>query len=155
MAILVFGIGINDKKYPAWVNGKVTKEYGLWIRMLGRCYDLKSHAQRTTYVGCSVSENFRHYSYFYAWANRQIGFAIDGYHLDKDILVCGNKTYSENTCVFVPQEINNFFTEAKVIRGEYPVGVYFHKHTGRFKAQCSVNGKVQHLGLFSTPEEAF
>ena len=40
-------------------------------------------------------------------------------------------------------------------RGEYPIGVYFNKARGKFKAQCKVNGKQQHLGLFNTPQEAF
>ena len=35
------------------------------------------------------------------------------------------------------------------------VGVCFHKRVGKFIAQCTVNGKQQHLGLFNTPEEAF
>ena len=35
------------------------------------------------------------------------------------------------------------------------LGVYFHKASGKFKAQCKVNGKRQHLGYFNTNEEAF
>ena len=35
------------------------------------------------------------------------------------------------------------------------MGVYFHKARGKFHANCAVNGKRQHLGLFDTPEEAF
>ena len=48
-----------------------------------------------------------------------------------------------------------FFTDRGNARGEYPIGVYFDKASGKFKGQCNVNGKLQHLGLFSTPEEAF
>ena len=70
------------------------------------------------------------------------------------MLLIGNKTYSETTCVFVPHEINLFFTICNA-RGEYPVGVYFYKRAGKFKAQCTVNGNQQHLGLFNTPQEAF
>ena len=76
--------------------------------------------------------------------------------MDKDILLfVGNKTYSETTCVFVPQEINKFFNECGNARGDYPVGVHFDKASGKFRAQCAVNGKRQHLGLFNTPQEAF
>ena len=71
------------------------------------------------------------------------------------MLFTGNKTYSETNCVFVPHEINLFFNNHGNARGEYPVGVYFHKASGKFKAQCKVNGKRQHLGLFNTPQEAF
>ena len=38
---------------------------------------------------------------------------------------------------------------------EYPLVVCFDKASGKFKAQCTVNGKLQHLGYFDTPEEAF
>ena len=61
----------------------------------------------------------------------------------------------ETTCVFVPHEINLFFTDSGNARGEYPVGVCFDKQNGKFKAQCAVNGKRQHLGLFNTQQEAF
>ena len=52
-------------------------------------------------------------------------------------------------------EINVFFTDRTFDRGEYPVGVCFHKNTGKLAASCSVNGKRKHLGLFDNPEEAF
>ena len=48
-----------------------------------------------------------------------------------------------------------FFTDRGKARGEYPLGVYFNKASGKFKAQCTVNGKIKHLGYFNTPEEAF
>ena len=71
------------------------------------------------------------------------------------MLFVDNKTYSETACVFVPQEINLFFIDRGNDRGEYPVGVSFHKRDGKFQAQCTVNGKQQYLGLYNTPEEAF
>ena len=71
------------------------------------------------------------------------------------MLFVDNKTYSEAACVFVPQEVNKFFTDCGNARGEYPVGVSFHKQKGKFQAHCAVNGKLQHLGYFKTPQEAF
>ena len=91
--------------------------------------------------------------------NRQVFGKVDDkgriWCLDKDLLFVGNKTYSETACVFVPQEINVFFIDRGNDRGEYPVGVCFHKQRGKFMAYCAVNGKRQHLGLFNTPQEAF
>ena len=55
----------------------------------------------------------------------------------------------------MPQEINLLLTKRDNCRGEYPVGVYFNKPSGKFKAQLAINGKRKHLGLFTTPEEAF
>ena len=61
----------------------------------------------------------------------------------------------ESACVFVPHEINSFFIDCGNARGEYPIGVYFNKTSGKFQAYCTVNSKQQHLGYFNTPEEAF
>ena len=148
------------KPKPANVDGKSVKEYSLWGDMLKRCFSEKLQTRCPTYKGCSVSDNFLNYTFFYDWCQEQTGFGkVDekgkSWCLDKDLLFVGNKTYSESTCVFVPQEINLFFIDRGNDRGEYPVGVYFDKARGKFKAQCNVNGKRQYLGLFNTPQEAF
>ena len=160
MSKLVYGVGFNDKTRTAFVDGKNIKEYVLWKDMLKRCFSEKEQARYPTYKGCNVSDNFLNYSYFYDWCQEQIGFGkVDekgrSWCLDKDLLFVGNKTYSETTCVFVPQEINKFFNEYGNARGEYPIGVYFDKQKGKFKAQCAVNGKIKNLGRFNTPQEAF
>ena len=160
MSKLLYGKGFNDKTRPANVDGKHLKEYKLWQSMLERCFSEKLQTRCPTYKGCNVSDNFLNYSFFYDWCQEQIGFGkVDekgrSWCLDKDLLFVDNKTYSETTCVFLPQEINKFFTDCGKARGEYPVGVCFHKRAGKFQAHCAVNGKLQYLGLFSTPEEAF
>jgi hypothetical protein len=131
MSKLVYGKGFNDRSRPTKVDGKNVKEYELWRQMLNRCYGEKYQDIQPTYKGCNVSDNFLNYAYFYDWCQQQIGFkSIDekgrSWHLDKDILFTGNKIYSEDTCVFVPREINNFFTDRGNDRGDYPVGVSFH-----------------------------
>lgn len=151
---LVHGVGFNDKKYPTAVNGKFTKEYDLWKGMLRRCYSSKCHTNQPTYIGCTVSDNFKHYTFFHEWCQNQIGFGLEGSDLDKDIIVPNNKLYSENTCVFVPHEINKFFNDRRVARGNCPIGVYLHKATGKYMARCNVSGKVKYLGLYISPEEA-
>ena len=128
--------------------------------MLERCFSEKLQTRYPTYKGCNVSDNFLNYSYFYDWCQEQIGFGnVDengrSWCLDKDLLFVGNKTYSETACVFVPNEINVFFTDRGNARGEYPLGVSFYKQTGKFQAHCAVNSKLQYLGRFNTPEEAF
>ena len=160
MGKLVCGVGFNDKTRPAKVDGKNVKEYSLWKHMLERCFSEKLQTLYPTYKGCNVSDNFLNYSFFYDWCQEQIGFGkVDekgrSWCLDKDLLFVGNKTYSETACVFVPNEINLFFTDRGNARGEYPLGVYFHKASGKFVARCAVNGKLQYLGYFDTPEEAF
>ena len=160
MTKLVYGVGFNDRTRPARVDGKRVKEYGLWQSMLERCFSEKLQTRYPTYKGCNVSDNFLNYSFFYDWCQEQIGFGkVDEkgryWQLDKDLLFVGNKTYSETACVFVPQEINLFFIDRGNDRGEYPLGVHFDKASGKFKAYCNVNGSLQHLGRFNTPDEAF
>ena len=160
MSKLVCGVGFNDRTRPARVEGKLVKEYLLWADMLKRCFSEKYQTKFPTYKGCNVSDNFLNYSYFYDWCHKQIGFGkVDekgrSWCLDKDLLIIGNKTYSETTCVFVPNEINVFFNEHGNARGEHPLGVNFHKASGKFVARCNLNGKRQSLGLFDTPQEAF
>ena len=160
MSKLVYGVGFNDKTRPAKVDGKNVKEYKLWQGMLERCFSEKYQTLYPTYAGCNVSDNFLHYSFFCDWCHEQVGFGkVDEkgryWHLDKDLLFIDNKTYSETTCVFLPQEINKFFNEYGNARGEYPLGVCFHKQKDTYVAQCTVSGKPKHLGYFNTPQEAF
>ena len=150
----VHGVGVIGKE-PISENGKKHKEYELWCSMLLRCYDVKKHLDNPTYMGCAVSENFKYYPYFKEWCNKQIGFDQEGWHLDKDILVKGNKLYSEDTCCFVPPEINVLLTSNKVNRGYLPVGVTCRGKILRFRATVGVGGKNISLGTYSTPEEAF
>ena len=76
--------------------------------------------------------------------------------LDKDIITPGNKLYSPETCAFVLNETNLFVIARDACRGDYPIGVDLHKSTGKYRALCRnpFSGKQEHLGYFSTPEEA-
>ena len=152
----VFDVGIVGTNYPATVNGRITKEYNRWHSMLERCYSDTSKKRNPTYEGCEVSENFKSYEYFYEWCQKQIGFNNEGWHLDKDLLVKGNKVYSEDSCVFLPQEINKILTKRTTSRGEYLIGIYWSKTHKAFKAQVGKNkGGREFLGYFNTELEAY
>ena len=152
----VHGVGILGTKYPSTINGVHTKEYGLWSSMLERCYSDAIKKRRPTYVDCKVSSNFLHYEYFYEWCNRQVGFGNKGWHLDKDLLIKGNKVYSEDSCVFIPKDINMVLTKSTASRGECLIGVHWHKKDKAFVAQVNKSkGKKEHLGYFKTEIEAF
>ena len=148
---LVAGVGHNDGKYPS----TNTKEHSLWRSMLSRCYNESNLKRKPAYRGCSVSENFKNYTYFYEWCNNQLGFGKEGWNLDKDLLIKGNKVYSEDTCVFVPMEINNVIVKADSLRGDLPIGVVFDKSRNKFQARMWTNNKPKFLGRYETPEEAF
>jgi len=153
MSKLVQGVGINDGKYTATIKGVNKKEYEIWRGMLQRCYNTKVQKMRPTYIGCSVSDNFKYYTYFFEWCQLQIGFFNTGYELDKDILNKGNKIYGENSCIFIPSELNSLIRVCKGNRGITPIGVT--KREDNFQAQCSINNISKKLGTFKTPELAF
>ena len=153
MTKLVCGIGINDGKYPAYIVGKVLKEYDLWQKLLKRAYSPKYQEKFPTYVGCSASDNFKSYSYFYEWCQNQIGFGQSSFQLDKDLLIKGNKIYSEETCLFLPSQLNSLLISSKAARGDLPIGV--HRDKGRFRALCHSDALHRHVGYFNTPELAF
>lgn len=148
----VRGWGFCDSKYPVKVDGQLIPSYTAWKNMLQRCYDPKSLDMYPTYIGCSIAPVWRGFSAFHYWYMENYR---DGYALDKDILVPGNKTYGPETCRYVPQRINKLLTASNATRGDWPVGVYWHKASQRFKAQLNRNGHQKHLGCFDDPMEAF
>ena len=152
----VCGVGILGAKYPSKVNGRNTNEYMLWQNMLRRCYSDNFKKKNPTYEGCEVSDKFKSYEYFYEWCHEQIGFDNEDWHLDKDLLVKGNKVYNESTCVFLPREINQLLIKCESLRGEYLIGVSWHKRDKAFMARVSKNkGGSEWLGYFNTELEAF
>ena len=152
----VYDVGIIGTKYPSEVNRVKTKEYVLWQNMFQRCYSTTLKKRNPTYEGCEVSNNFKYFEYFYEWCHKQIGFNNEGWQLDKDLLIKGNKVYSEDFCVFIPSDINLLLTKSTASRGEYLIGVSWCKTNKAFKAQVSRSkGKSEYLGLFKTETEAF
>lgn len=145
----LFGKGTNSKgKFRAKLRGKNTNEYQVWRDMLRRCYCKKILLKKPSYNGCTVASEFLEFQNFADWATHQIGYGLEGYHLDKDILVPNNKEYNSVVCVFVPKELNMFLTNNAAKRGMYPQGVSWKTTHNKFVAQIKNFGIVQHLGLF-------
>lgn len=157
MSKLIYGVGRYEKGlYVAVESRKMTKEYACWRYMLRRCYSHEYHARQPTYIGCSVSENFKNFQYFARWCQSQKGFREESYQLDKDILNKGNKLYSEDTCVFVPRDINNVISYSHSTRGELPVGVALNLPCKLYRATiANQKGSKTNIGYFKTVESAF
>ena len=167
MTKLVYGVGVNDLPYRTQLweelpkNGgkRVMKSvfrckyYVVWTDMLKRCYSKKYLETRPSYIGTSVCSEWLYASEFKSWMEQQ---DWQGKCLDKDIIVPGSKLYSPETCSFVLQATNSFVIASDAIRGDYPIGVSLFKRTGEYRAYCKnpFIGKLEHLGLFSTTEEA-
>lgn len=156
----VYGVGITGLEPTRDENGKKLNSYVCWKDMLQRCYSAKFQEKRPTYKGCCVCADWLYYPNFKKWYDENY-YEINNKtsQLDKDILVKGNKVYSPDTCVFVPQFINSLFTKRQNGRGDFPVGVCYHKRDKKYQASLSVfkDGKatVKHLGSFDTVNEAF
>lgn len=79
--------------------------------------------------------------------------------LDKDILIKGNKIYSSETCMFVPQTINTLFVKCDKARGESVIGT--SPKNGKYQVQCWLinpetgKSKQEFLGYYETQEKAF
>ena len=155
----VYGVGITGVKYELRKNGKVTKEYDTWKGMLRRCYDEKFLKKQPTYIDCQVCEEWLYYPNFYEWVHEQENFEQwyngEHWHIDKDILIKGNKIYSPDTCCLVPLNINELFVKNKRDRGEYPIGVSYLKRINKYQTNCAKYDSAIYLGVYDTPEEAF
>ena len=88
---------------------------------------------------------------FAKWAEENF---IEGYELDKDLLVPGNKKYSPETCVYIPQRLNSFLTNIKSDNTSGYVGVSKKSDRTKWAANIKIEGKTTHLGMFTTAEEA-
>ena len=155
MKRLIYGVGTNDSDYQVKeiINGKqvICKFYARWCAMLSRCYSEEYQKKYPTYKQCVVCIDWLSFSNFKKWMEKQ---NWKGNHLDKDLLIQGNKTYSPELCLFVSPQVNSLMVDSAKTRGDYPVGVTFHKTAKRFNAYCSVSGNQKHLGSFDTQEEA-
>ena len=151
----------NVPKVSEFKDGKNvhTWEYDRWQKMLQRCFDNKYKEKCPTYKDVTCCKRWLCFVNFledleilkqeYSWNENE------KLNLDKDILHKGNKIYSLENCVLVPDYINSLFIKRDAKRGEYPIGVCYNKGAKKYQAFCNINGKQISLGLYNTPEEAF
>ena len=150
-----FGVGYTGEgKYKTSENGKLTKCYEVWQNMLERCYDNKYKEKHLTYEHCEVCKEWYNFQNFAKWhENNYYTVRDEVMCLDKDILFKGNKIYSPETCMIVPQTINTLFIKCDKLRGNLPIGVSIKRN--KYRATLCVNGKQINLGSYNTPQEAF
>ncbi len=140
----VFGKGyIGEGKYSY----KDHKIYKNWERMLRRCYSEKFHEDFPTYKECEC-ERLLCLQDFGKWHNKNY-YEIEGevICLDKDILCKGNKIYSPETCIYVPEKINKLFS------GNIN-GVSWDKNRNKWAVQMNVHSKHKHFGRYDSYEKA-
>ena len=132
--------------------------YNIWAVMLQRGFCKLTKEKFPTYRDATVCKEWLDFQVFAEWCYNQKGCkSVDKlgnkFQLDKDILVKDNKTYSPDTCCFVPKYINTLLTKSKRGRGS-PVGVYPNRN-GTFTTKLLTFNKRVYLGTFTTSDEAF
>jgi hypothetical protein len=165
MKKLVFGVGVNDVGQNCkheYIEGKrrrvwVCPVYVKWGDMLRRSYGKSYQNRQPTYMGTTVCDEWLIFSNFKRWVlDVQVEKDWERLQLDKDILIPNNKIYSPETCCFVPQSINLWFSCKR--NGKH-TGVDYDKRSGRFYAICKrpkmLGGSFKKfLGSFDTALEA-
>lgn len=155
---MIYGVGYNTRHtYSTCIEGtsKHNKCYSVWISMLGRCYSEVIKSKQPCYAEVYCCEEWKDYQNFaHFW--HTCPYRQDGWALEKDYLVKGNKVYSPQTCCFVPQEINNLFCGGRyrLTDTDLTKGVSKSANGKKYLAAMKRLGKTVRLGTFATKEEA-
>lgn len=113
----IFGVAcFGSGKYK---KGSNKEAYKKWYMMLYRCYDPLQLNRRPSYQNVFVCDAWLNFQNFAAWFELN---NTKGKHLDKDILIDGNKIYSPETCLFVTQTENQEKASAKKFIFYSPLG---------------------------------
>lgn len=140
-------VGIGDKN-----KSNFTVAYNKWLSMLTRCYAEGSKVENPTYSDCTVCEEWHNFQNFAKWFEDSYpGGESKDWQLDKDLKVIGNKTYSPDTCIFIPQNVNLFTVANQGSRGKYMIGVSWNTEKRKFRAQCNnpLTTANEHIGYFT------
>ena len=150
-AKIIKGVACIGETSTVDINGKVLKSREVWGDMIKRCYDEKQLKRRPSYIGVTVCDEWLCYANFKEWYDKNIYEIKDErMQLDKDILIKGNKVYSPETCIFVPQRINTLFREFN--NNEFPT--LEERSNGTFAIRVRMNGKSKRISGFETKEKA-
>lgn len=125
------------------------KAYNIWRGVLRRCYDNKSRSTDSMYKDCSVHTDWHNFQNFAKWFEENY---VEGYSLDKDLILKGNKIYSPDTCCFLPQCLNSIFVNHKSSRNGL-IGAT--KNGNKYSSTVKIKNKYCYLGNFNLEIEAF
>lgn len=144
-------VGVGDNITN--IGGRGTSVYRVWTGMIRRCYDERHLITHPTYRGCTVDVKWHNFQNFAEWYNKNTS-EFKGLQLDKDLIVRGNKVYSEDLCCLLPPEINMVLSDSKRGRDKsMPVGVSINKK-GKYTSSISIDSKNTWIGTFETVQDA-
>lgn len=150
---MIHGFGILDKKIGGGVKGN--PHYGVWSRMIERCYSKTSLLRNPQYTKVSVCEEWRLFSNFEEWSLTKF---VKGWTLDKDMIDLTGNIYSPDTCCYLPQDLNKAILDSFAKRSPFGLGVWYKKPSLKMTSERShpfvaeINNKK--LGNFKTALDA-
>lgn len=169
MEKIIQGVGVRDTTEPVIrkIKGKVVWKcpyYKRWNKILQRCYNERDLLDNPTYRDVTVCDEWLRFSVFRDWMKNQTWILADGtaLHIDKDLLIKGNKVYSPYSCTFLHPKVNNFMTECKNFKKFEDIGYkkrVYETGNVRFQARCcnpfrAGKREADSLGCFDTEHEA-
>lgn len=143
------GVGyIGDGPYGPRSTGK--EAFAVWRQIwmrVGNTEIPKLH----TYVDCSVDKAWYNFQDFAEWFYSN-PYYRQGWHLDKDMAIFGNRIYGPETCCFLPRELNGFQTSRVAKSSGLPRGV--HKTYHKYYYIIKIDGKNQMRCGYDSAEQA-
>ena len=136
---------LNGKVHHIVASTSPPESYSVWNAMVSRCKK----------KGYAISDTFSKYDTWIAWAKQQKGYKeLDlfnkHFNLDSDMFSTDTKTYSEDTCVFIPEQINQIYKTS--YKGVEYIGIDLFE--GGYRARLNMFNRQVIVGKFSTKEEA-
>lgn len=152
-------LGVAHMGVGEYSQKKDSKAYGVWYAMLERSYCSEYHEWKPSYKECYVCAEWLNFQNFASWYydNFPTESGEVRYQLDKDILYPGNKEYSPERCVFVPDFINSSFKSEAVKTGGLPRGVVLVKgkyYSSQIRDRVALGDNSGYLGVYKNKEDA-
>lgn len=142
---------IGSGKYGTWKDHRNSKgTYKAWLNMLQRCY-VDVNGKYASYYGIvKVCEEWLDLQNFAEWyESNYYKIPNERLHIDKDIKSMGCKLYSPDTCILIPQSINEIIRDnyRKSQDSDLPATIR------RCKDGYKVTFKGKNLGIYNTVDE--
>lgn len=130
--------------------------YRKWKAIIDRCVKTDySNDSLKSYIDCSICEEWLNFQNFAKWFYKNFYICKnEPLCVDKDILFHGNKTYSPDKCLLVPQRINLLFVKEKGCRGNSVIGAQKYGDL-KFTSMLSTSNGNIYLGIFNSEVDAF
>lgn len=157
----IFSVGVNDCDDKIKINCKNIRCYDVWRAMIDRCYNIKNKDYNNYgYAGVCVCNEWLYFSKFKEWFDDKYPYNLEKLgvklHLDKDLLSNDSKIYSPDTCIFLPNKVNNFLSNKYSTNTSGYTGVSWDKNRNKWVVNISDfnSNKYKKIGRFKNIEDA-